>query len=779
MNILEVEMCNIIVDRSNLSTESCNALNFICFYLYSGERSQLEKYPYKPNYSQEKSSCMLCLFSSKFSKFDQVVRASENTILSMDSCFIELCTGKSIVMLNPLILKLINTKFEYNRNDCIHIKYSYNLKAFYDVKALELSHINIKNDEKENKFTFHNPSIFYKNNNIFISKNTFYKNSANGIIIEGSEHDNYVEKLLDSTNISTSSRRTICLIHLTCSNNVFHKNKFNGIHIKEVINSKILIEGNDFNNNEENGVYINNVNFNNNFNIYNSYNYFNNKFNNNPNHADIMVRMNKFIENLGFGLFIHNFIIVKIIENDFVKNKFGGIIICNLDLADKALLGNEYNLSQDANLNNCNNKNSNLTITKTTIMNNESSSPNKNINNGNNNKQLNYNNNLNLNNLNNFQNRIQEKDKNNDHFSNKIEFYNKMFSGKTTFLFKNNFIKNSGSGIKLINYNYLVIVSQCNISENVEYGIYSENTTNSKMNEKSIDNFNKFSYNLSDVKKLVNYFEEKTNIKFSDFIKQNTSIKDSDSNTNSTKSQSYFSKMIENINALNTSNNNINSNEYIKNCYYSFIEEHVEQFPIESNLIIHKSTIDSNLRSGIYLNNQLIYLLSSVISDNINYALELKEECQKANLKSNSTLSNSLAGKIGGDWGEIQISSSFSCSCLSRKLNKSTKNFNLNLGLEKKNSFSFQQSSLIFNEKIKAELNSRDGKCLSDYASKDKSNNFNKSCLNKNIDRKNIDNKDSITISKINTNNVVNKDNDKEEYNPTMQETTAKNCLIF
>lgn len=707
MNVFEVEMCTFSIDKNFISTKIAKKLKFICFHLQANNKSPYNRINSIVKESTQIKTCMLTLLNSKISKFHQVIRASENSILSIDNCFIDLSYGKSIVMLNPLAVKIINTKFEYNMNNCIQIK--------IDMRKRDISHCDNKfnlNNYNNNSLTKVNNNIFnskinFLNNsnsqdinkkNMFFSNNTFLNNYGNAIYIEGSNKqslDNLSNKEIPENLYKPYSKS------ITCLNNLFQKNKYNGIYLTDLNYSNILIEGNKFINNEENGIFLKKINLKNTNNshimhLIHKNNYKEDNFNNNSRATQtINIRRNNFVENKGFGLFVNNNVLVKVFENDFVQNKAGGIILCDLNiktLKDKFL--------KKVNLNN--NETEGINKDNTTLNKNYMSSINQVLS-------------------------CNTSKSQSDRFSQKINFYLKAFSDEISFIYKSNFIKNGGSGIKLLNYSNFILIDQCNSSENVEYGLSME--SDEPVKDKKIELFKNFCGNKNEKKKIIEYFDC-NNLKLYEYINDTLNYKNIDSdynynynNTTKNQSQNLQSRQT-GIYSSNINLSNLNSNDLIKNTYYNFLYMKIEDFPIDSNVVIYASNLESNLRSGIYLRNQLLYLHSTCITENIFFAIEIPTEKQKNYFKTNRSISDSLKGSVGGDWGQISYISKFSCSCSSLISKKKCidRKLILNFRKEKKeneeNSI-FNGYNTFINKDI---LNTQNNKNNNDSQNKDNNN---------------------------------------------------------
>lgn len=347
-SILEMEMCNIMVDRNSLSEMSQNC-KFVCFQV-------LTKMSFNNNFPNDcKKVSILKLISTKISKFDQTIRACEDSIIDIENCVIDYNIGKAIALLNPKILKISNTVFEMNLNNVIQIKY-------------------INNKTQKNKST------------IYVEKTTFQKNYGCGIQIEASNNDSHFS------------------VDLIINNSKFLKNKLGGLNIKDLNSKKLRIESSLFQENGESGVSIRTIKP-----IGKS---------SDDDEAHI-IRKNVFSENEIYGLFLFGYSAI-IIECDFNKNKSGGIVISTIEA-----IKSDFNHNQD--------KNKSIIDAVNKVKSN-------NVNKNNSNSSS-----LNLNSIN------------------------------FTVIQKCNFLKNGGSGVKIINSQTLTHISMSTFQENIEYGIYLDN----------------------------------------------------------------------------------------------------------------------------------------------------------------------------------------------------------------------------------------------------------------------------------------------------------------
>ena len=332
-SLLEIEMCNISAERSKNIPQK-----FFCFQILSKQISSnsFNLQDSSGNSIKNESKIKdwisyLKLSSSKISKFDQTIRAGENSIIEIENCVFDYNIGKVIVLLNPIILRIVNTVFEMNLNNIIQIKYIKN-KTFDDK---QINSFKLKND-------------FNQKSKIYLEGNEFTRNYGCGFQLEGEKGvDTEIEVLINKCN--------------------FKKNKGNSIFISDIIIQKLRIDSCSFLFNGENGIYLQNIKlyyilFN--FNLVKSIDkqsevkfkemkdeQVNNKqieyilttMNLNPNtdssSNDLkdylpVIRKNKFIDNDLCGIFINN-VQAIISENEFIKNKAGGIIFCDINDSNK------------------------------------------------------------------------------------------------------------------------------------------------------------------------------------------------------------------------------------------------------------------------------------------------------------------------------------------------------------------------------------------------------------------------------------------------------------
>ena len=167
-----------------------------------------------------------------------------------------------------------------------------------------------------------------------------------------------------------------------------------------------------------------------------------------------------------------------------------------------------------------------------------------------------------------------------------------------------------------------------------------------KNNKKTIISKNNFYENGDSGLKIINYSYTvivegslfKENCKHGIFIDLNTQ---NSSSTNSQTTSSIFSEKLK-----------------------SFKNADSNQTQLLANLIILECVIEKNLKSGISINNSLIYCENSFIVDNMDYAINVNKKefqfCFKESKIKNKK--NTISGNIGGEWGEIEIKDKINCS---------------------------------------------------------------------------------------------------------------------
>ena len=124
---------------------------------------------------------MLNLTNTRIQNFFQSIRAGQNCIVNINkSAFIQ-NLGKAIVMINPIFLKITESFFEYNGDNCIHLKFIE--ECLYNEKRKLFFNKNEFNLTMGNNICIEG----VKNNNldlsIVITKNNFISSIINGVLI--------------------------------------------------------------------------------------------------------------------------------------------------------------------------------------------------------------------------------------------------------------------------------------------------------------------------------------------------------------------------------------------------------------------------------------------------------------------------------------------------------------------------------------------------------------------------------------------------------------------
>jgi hypothetical protein len=250
---------------------------------------------------------ILTLRCTKISNFYQSIRAGENVILDIDKCFINNNMGKAVVILNPIIAKIVESTFESNMENAIHIKFIKDEFIGFDTRKL------------------------------YFEKNEIMYNFGYGIYIDG------IENFIFDINIS--------VLH-----NNFKKNRYDGLFLSDLYVNSLTIEGNNFKENKSNGLnmqklnrcwnnsILSNIN-NNQLNVNNSGSSNNYQHSHNKESPTIVVKNNNFSDSEGFGVFMNDCKAI-FINNYFMRNKASGIILCNINFYEL------YKETKSTNLNN-------------------------------------------------------------------------------------------------------------------------------------------------------------------------------------------------------------------------------------------------------------------------------------------------------------------------------------------------------------------------------------------------------------------------------------------
>ena len=262
-SLLELEDCDIIYqnryNNSNnihLNPSSSNHPNTksVAFLLFPCESSLL--------------TSVLTITNTRVTHFYQTIRCGHNCILNINKSSISHNYGKSVVILNPLIVKVNETTFDKCVNGGVHIKF------------IEEGHVNA-------------------HRKIYIYKNTFETSMANAICLEG--------------NKSLNSNLIIAL-----RNNIFRYFRSDGVIIWDLNYNVFDISGNTFHKNKGNGLNIQRV-------------VSVNSNSNNKEECSVKIKDNTFTENGGFGLFVND-AVIDAVNNKYIRNKESGMILCNLML---------------------------------------------------------------------------------------------------------------------------------------------------------------------------------------------------------------------------------------------------------------------------------------------------------------------------------------------------------------------------------------------------------------------------------------------------------------
>ena len=295
-SLLEIEDCNI-------SCKTIKKTKIICFQINSkitfknepNERVLLEKHELKNSiiYNHfvrpelNMSISILTLRCTKITNFYQSIRAGENVILNIEKCFINNNLGKAIVILNPIITKIVESTFESNMENAIHIKF-------------------VKDE-----------FIGFEMRKLYFEKNEILYNFGYGIYIDGIENFPFE-------------------ISILVLNNNFKKNCYDGLFISDLYLNSLTIEGNTFKENKSNGLNLQKLNrcasgsfisnINNNINSSSS----SNGNSQNKDSPHIIIKNNVFSDSEGFGVFLNDCRAI-FLNNEFIRNKASGIILCNIN----------------------------------------------------------------------------------------------------------------------------------------------------------------------------------------------------------------------------------------------------------------------------------------------------------------------------------------------------------------------------------------------------------------------------------------------------------------
>ena len=212
---------------------------------------------------------ILNLTNTRIHNFYQSIRSGQNCIANITkSAFIE-NSGKAIVLINPISLKINESIFQNNMDNTVHLKYI-------------------------------EDCLYEEKRKIFINKNEFENTLGNHLCIEGIKSLKLDLSLVLTKNNFLKGNTDGVLVYdllynfFEVSNNFFKKNKGNGLNIQKSF---------------YNGVFL--------------------SLNKNIQYQSIKIKDNQFIENKGFGLFINN-CIIEASSNKFAINRQSGMFLCNI-----------------------------------------------------------------------------------------------------------------------------------------------------------------------------------------------------------------------------------------------------------------------------------------------------------------------------------------------------------------------------------------------------------------------------------------------------------------
>ena len=218
---------------------------------------------------------MLNLTNTRVQNFFQSIRAGQNCIVNINKCAFIQNSGKAIVMINPIFIKITDSFFEYNGDNTIHLK-------------------------------FIEDCLYEEKRKLFFNKNEFNLTLGNNICIEGVRNKKLETSIsINKNNFINSSNDAVLIYdifynYFELNENIFKKNNGNGLYIQKVFYNEII--NNNYN--------INNLNLNNSNQL-------------------IKIKNNQFIENKGFGIFIND-CLTEIISNIFCANRQSGLFFCNI-----------------------------------------------------------------------------------------------------------------------------------------------------------------------------------------------------------------------------------------------------------------------------------------------------------------------------------------------------------------------------------------------------------------------------------------------------------------
>ena len=282
---------------------------------------------------------------------------------------------------------------------------------------------------------------------LYFNNNEFLYNNGCGIFIDGIENF-----LFD--------------LYVTIDSNLFKRNSGDGIFFMDILAKSLLIKKNQFLCGKMNGLNLQKV-----------YQKLSQKeMGNNVQPSlgasstptpNLEINENEFIENDGYGIFLSD-TKAKISVNNFVHNGMGGILLVNIT--------SNYNGNSNSGNSNMINYNSNVVDINSASKSGQTH--------GNTSSLVNSHNN--------------------------ISSYLYSSPGTTT-LFKNYLFKNGGSGLKIVNYNNFVSVSECVMKENIEFGVCIEFDYNPSV--LNANNKNTITDNSSTIMDKIKSFQNSDNSK--------------------------------------------------------------------------------------------------------------------------------------------------------------------------------------------------------------------------------------------------------------------------
>ena len=254
---------------------------------------------------------MLNLTNTRVQNFFQSIRAGQNCIVNINKCAFIQNSGKAIVMINPIFIKLTESFFEYNGDNCVHLK-------------------------------FIEDCLYEEKRKLFFNKNEFNLTMGNDICIEGVQnHKLDISVSITKNNFVNSSNDAVLAFdvyynYFELNENLFKKNNGNGLYLQKVFSNEVNTDNNNFK--------MNSINL-------------------NSSNQLIKIKDNKFIENKGFGIFVND-CLTEIISNKFCANRQSGLFLGNI-LVDEPKKGLDGINIKKINIEKNNN---NITSTKRTIL---------------------------------------------------------------------------------------------------------------------------------------------------------------------------------------------------------------------------------------------------------------------------------------------------------------------------------------------------------------------------------------------------------------------------